>query len=162
VLIELSFTLGPALVAVLVAVATPRTAFGLAWCFVIASVPMLYASGGLAWWKHRPVAPQRSLLGPLRERELLVIYAATFALTLSFGALEVGYPGFATALAMPAWGPALIAVNSIGSAIGGITYGGMHFALPVERQLPRLMALLGIPIVVHLLIGAPWSMVPFA
>jgi MFS family permease len=80
VLIELSFTLGPALIAVLVAIASARAAYGLAWLFTVASVPLLYASGGLKWWKNAPPA-KRHLLGPLRERELVVLYAATFALT---------------------------------------------------------------------------------
>ena len=77
----------------------------MAWLFVIASVPLLYASGGLRWWKNAPAA-DRHLLGPLRERELLVLYASMFALTLAFGALEVGYPGFATERATAPWGPA--------------------------------------------------------
>ena len=162
VLIELAFTLGPALVALLVVVATPRAALGMAWVFVVASVPLLYQSGGLAWWKPPAPSAQRSLLGPLRERELLVIYATTFALTLSFGALEVAYPGFASVRATPAWGPTLIAINSIGSALGGLAYGGSHFAMSIERQLPRLMALLAVPLILHVFIDAPWGMVPLA
>ena len=161
VLIELSFTLGPALIAVLVATASARAALGLAWLFTVLAVPLLHASGGIAWWKQAPPS-ERHLLGPLRERELLVVYAATFALTLSFGALEVGYPGFATEIATPAWGPALIAINSVGSAIGGLAYGGIHLATPIERQLPRLMSLLAIPVLLHLLVSGPWSMAPLA
>ena len=161
VMIELSFTLGPAIIAVLVAFASPRAAMGLAWLVTVAAVPLLLASGGLKWWKRAPPS-QRRLLGPLRERELLVIYAATFALTLAFGALEVAYPGFATERASAAWGPALIAVNSVGSALGGLAYGGLHLAMPVERQLPRLMGLLAVPIAVHVLVDSPWSMLPLA
>ena len=161
VLIELSFTLGPALVALLVAVASPRAALGLAWGCTVAAVPLLYASGGMAWWKNAPPA-QRHLLGPLRERELLVLYAATFALTLSFGALEVGYPGFASERATAAWGPALIAINSLGSALGGLAYGGLHVSMPIERQLPRLMALLALPVALHLFVDGPWAMAPLA
>jgi predicted MFS family arabinose efflux permease len=81
---------------------------------------------------------------------------------MSFGVLEVAYPGFASVRATPAWGPALIAVNSIGSALGGIAYGGSHFALPIERQLPRLMGLLAVPLAIHLIVDAPWGMVPLA
>jgi predicted MFS family arabinose efflux permease len=161
VLIELAFTVGPALVAILVALASPRAAFGMAWLFVVASVPLLYASGGLGWWKNAPPA-QRHLLGPLRERELLVLYASLFFLTVGFGSLEVAYLGFATERAVAAWGPALIAINSVGSAVGGLMYGGFRFALPIERQLPRLMGLLAIPIVLHMLVGGPWMMAPLA
>ncbi len=161
VLIELSFTLGPALVAVLVAFASARAALGLAWACTVAAVPLLYASGGMAWWKNAPPA-QRHLLGPLRERELLVLYAATFALTLAFGALEVGYPGFASERSTAAWGPTLIAINSVGSALGGLAYGGLHLAMPVERQLPRFMSLLAVPIALHLFVDGPWAMAPLA
>lgn len=161
VLIELSFTLGPALVAVLVATVSPRAALGLAWLCTAAAVPLLYASGGMQWWKNAP-ATERHLLGPLRERELLVLYAATFALTLAFGTLEVGYPGFASERATAPWGPTLIAINSVGSALGGVAYGGLHPAMPVERQLPRLMALLAVPIALHLFADGPWAMAPLA
>ena len=161
VLIELSFTLGPALVSLLIATASARTAYAFAWLFVVASVPLLHLSGGLRWWKNAPPA-ERHLLGPLRERELLVIYAATFFLTVAFGALEVAYPGYGLQWQQPAWGPALIAVNSVGSAIGGLAYGGLHAKLPVERQLPRLMSLFAVPIALHLLAAGPWTLVPLA
>jgi MFS family permease len=161
VLIELSFTLGPALIAILVALASARAALGLAWACTIAAVPMLYASGGMVWWKNAPLS-QRHLLGPLRERELLVLYAATFALTLAFGALEVGYPGFASERSTAAWGPTLIAINAMGSALGGLAYGGLHVAMTIERLLPRLMSLLAVPIALHLFVDGPWAMAPLA
>ena len=161
VLIELSFTLGPSLIALLVAIASSRSALALAWLFTVAAIPLLYASGGMAWWKNAPPA-KRHLLGPLRDPQLLVVYASTFGLTVAFGALEVGYPGFAIERASAPWGPALIAVNSIGSALGGLAYGGVHVAMPVERQLPRLMGFLALPLALHLLVDNAWPMVPLA
>ena len=161
VLIELSFTLGPGLIAILIAIASPRAALGLAWACTVAAVPLLHASGGLVWWKNAPPS-QRHLLGPLRERELLVLYAATFALTLAFGTLEVAYPGFASERSTAAWGPTLIALNSVGSALGGLAYGGLRLAMPVERLLPRLMSLLAVPIALHLFVDGPWAMAPLA
>ena len=74
----------------------------------------------------------------------------------------MAYPGFASERATDAWGPTLIAINSIGSALGGLAYGGMHLATPIERQLPRLMALLAIPVVLHLAVDGPWTMAPLA
>ena len=38
----------------------------------------------------------------------------------------------------------------------------MHLATPIERQLPRLMALLAIPVVLHLAVDGPWTMAPLA
>lgn len=161
VLLEVAYTVGPALVALAVATAGARVALMLAWVFVALAVPLLFASGGLAWWQRHPPG-ERHLLGPLREPRLLAIYATTFLLSILFGALEVGYPGFAAGLGVTAWGPALIAINSIGSAAGGIAYGGLHLAMPVERQLPRLLALLALPVAVHAALSSAWGMVPWA
>src|SRR5208282_3705142 len=54
------------------------------------------------------------------------------------------------------------AICSIGSALGGAAYGGMHFALPLERQLPRLLLLLAIPFGAHALAASAWSLAPLA
>jgi predicted MFS family arabinose efflux permease len=95
------------------------------------------------------------LLGPLTEPRLLVVFAATFMLTISFGLIEVGYPGFATAAGMPAFAGVLLAVNSVGSAIGGLAYGGLHIKLPIERQLPRVLMLVSIPLAAQALVTSP-------
>jgi predicted MFS family arabinose efflux permease len=47
-------------------------------------------------------------------------------------------------------------------AVAGLLYGGLHVAMPVERQLPRLMSLLAIPLALHMLVGGPWAMAPLA
>lgn len=159
--IELTFTLGPALVGWLVAVATPRAAHLLAFLFTLSAVPLLIASGGLRWWKT-PAAVARDLLGPLRSRKLLVLYATTFALATSFGAIEVGYPGFAGFIDAAVWGPALIAVCSVGSALGGLAYGAMHLARPIERQIPLSVGLLAVPLALHLATVSPWGLAVFA
>jgi MFS family permease len=70
VLLELAYTLGPLAVAVAVAIASPQAALALAWIFVALAVPLMFASGGLAWWRHQQ-AGERHLLGPLRDRELV-------------------------------------------------------------------------------------------
>lgn len=161
VLLEISYTVGPALIAIIVASVSARAALAVACVFVALSVPLLFVSGGLAWWKATPAA-QRHLLGPLRHRGLIAIYAATFLLTIVFGALEVGYPGFASAQNAPAWGPTLIAISSIGSAIGGVAYGGLHVSISPERLMPRLLALLALPVAVHAFIATTWGMTPWA
>jgi predicted MFS family arabinose efflux permease len=98
----------------------------------------------------------------LTEPRLLIVYATTSALTFSFGMLEVGYPGFAARTGIPALGGALLAICSIGSALGGVAYGGMHFALPLEKQLPRLLLLLAIPFGAHALANSAWILAPLA
>jgi MFS family permease len=155
VLIELAFTLGPALVAVLLALATPRMAFAAAWCFSAASVPLFVLSPALKYWRHQPDA-RRHLLGPLTEPRLLIVYAATFLFTFCLGLLEVAYAGFATAAAAPALAGVLLAVNSLGSAAGGLVYGALHLNLPGERQVPWFLGVIAVPIALHAVTSSSW------
>jgi predicted MFS family arabinose efflux permease len=74
----------------------------------------------------------------------------------------VGYPAFGRAAGADSWGPVLIAVGSIGSALGGLVYGGARIAMPHARLLPILMAAMGVPIAMHLPIDDPWLLMPFA
>ena len=90
------------------------------------------------------------------------MYATSGALTFAFGMLEVGYPGFASRVGMIPFGGALLAICSIGSATGGVAYGGMHFALPLERQLPRLLLGFALLLGTHALVAAPWFLAVLA
>jgi len=161
VLVELAFTLGPALTAGLLAVSSPLVAFGAAWCFSAAAAPIFLLSPAQKYWRNEP-ATERHLLGPLTEPRLLVVLAATFMLTFTFGLLEVGYPGFAVAAGTPALGGVLIAINSLGSAVGGIAYGGLHLRMPVERQLPRFLALMAVPLATQVVTTSPWLLAALA
>jgi len=161
VLIEINFTLGPALVGLVLLFGTPALAFGITWLVAASAAPLFFACGASRYWKRSP-AEGHHLLGPLTEPRLLIVYATSTALTFSFGMLEVGYPGFAARAGIPALGGALLAICSVGSALGGIAYGGMHFKLPVERQLPRLLLLLAIPYAAHALATSAWILAPLA
>jgi len=46
----------------------------------------------------------------------------------------------------------LIAINSVGSALGGLAYGAMTIALAPERQLRRMLALLALPLALSALV----------
>ncbi|HYT98074.1 MAG TPA: MFS transporter [Casimicrobiaceae bacterium] len=161
VLIELAFTLGPLLVALLLAVATPTAAFAMSWCFCAASVPLFLASPALKYWRHDPDA-ERQLLGPLTEPALLVVYASTFLFTFSLGLLEIGYPGFATAFGVPALSGVLLGLNSLGSAIGGLAYGALHLNFAVDRLAPKLLALMVLPVALQAMTDSPWILCALA
>jgi len=154
VMIEINFTLGPAIVAAILAAASATAAFATAICAVVAAVLIFLASPALRYFKRSAVT-ERHLLGPLTEPRLLLVFATTFGLTLCFGLLEVGYPAYATALAMPALGGVLLSVNSIGSALGGAIFGGLHIKAPVERQFAAAMGLMAIPVFLHAVVNPP-------
>lgn len=161
VLLELAYTLGPLAIALAVALASTTAAMAVALVFSATAVPLLFASGALRWWQQQPPV-ERHWLGPLTTPGLVRVYAVTFALTTAFGALEVGYPAFGRASGTDSWGPVLIAVNSIGSALGGLVYGGITFRWPLARVLPWLMATMALPIALHLPVASPWLLAPLA
>jgi MFS family permease len=140
VLVELSFTVGPGVIATVVALGSPNVAYAVAVAIGAIAVPVFFASPALKWWRHEPQG-ERHLLGPLTAPRLLVIYGATLLQAFCLGLLEVGYPGFATAAGATALSGVLLALNSTGSALGGVAYGGLRLGLAPERQL-RLLPLL--------------------
>ena len=148
VLIELNFTLGPAIVALVLALFGANAAFGLTIAVVAGSAAIYLASGALRLFK-RVAATERHLLGPLTEPRLLVVFVAMLGITTGFGILEVGYPAYSTFLVMGALAGVLLALNSLGSALGGAIYGGVHFKAPIERQFAVCMLMMAIPYGLH-------------
>ncbi|MDX2220986.1 MAG: MFS transporter [Burkholderiales bacterium] len=149
VMIELNFTAGPAIVAMLLAASTPSAAFLLVVGVIVVSFALFMASPMLKYWQHHP-SEDRHLLGPLTDGRLVLLFLTTFGLTFCFGLMEVGYPGYGTAMGSPAFGGVLLALNALGSATGGALYGGMHFKAPLERQYTWAMAIMAVPVLLHL------------
>ena len=154
VMIEMNFTVGPAIVASILATAGRTAAFATTIVSVLISAAIFLASPAMRYFGRGEVV-ERHMLGPLTEPRLWLLFSVTFGITLCFGQLEVGYPAYATSLAIPAFAGVLLAVNSAGSAIGGAIFGGMHLRLPVERQLAAALALMSIPVALHAFVGAP-------
>ena len=158
VAIELNFTVGPAIVAGILAAFGATAAFGFAIAVVVGAV-VLYLGSGVIRHLKQVAGAERHLLGPLTEWRLVVLFVATFGTAMAFGVLEVGYPAYGTNLGVPALAGILLAVNSIGSAVGGALYGGMHFKAPIERQYAAVLALMAVPLFLHMPL---WPPMPFA
>jgi MFS family permease len=154
VMIEINFVMGPAIVAFVLATVGATTAFALAIATVVVSFLVFMASPALRHFK-RSEGGERHMLGPLTEPRLLLVFVATFGLTLCFGLLEVGYPAYATALAAPALAGVLLSINSLGSAIGGALFGGLQLETRIERQFAACLALMSIPVFLHAVVGTP-------
>jgi MFS family permease len=156
VMIEINFTLGPAIVAAVLAASGATTAFGMVIGFVVASVLVFSFSPALRYFRRAEAVVERHMLGPLTEPRLLLVFTATFGLTLAFGLIEVGYPALATSLAAPALAGVFLSVNSIGSALGGAIFGGLHLKMRIERQLATAMGLMAVPLLLHAVFLQPW------
>ena len=162
VMIEMNFTLGPAIIAGVLAAASATVAFGLAIGVSVAAVLVFAASPALRYFRAEK-HDGRHMLGPLTEPRLLFVFIATFGLATAFGFLEVGYPGYATALAAPALGGILLSVNSLGSATGGAIFGGLTLRAPIERQFAATAGLMIVPLLLHYFVDATvvFAMVAF-
>jgi MFS family permease len=151
VTIEINFTLGPAFIAVILATWNATAAFAIASGTVVIAIFVFIASPAMRYFKLE-AGVKRHLFGPLTEPRLWLVFITTFGLAMGVGFMEVGYPAYGTALAMPALGGVLLAINSMGSAVGGGIYGGVHFKLPVERQLAGALALMAVPLFLHAIV----------
>jgi MFS family permease len=148
VTIEINFTLGPTIVAAVLASFGATTAFAVSIATVVVSFLALLASPALKYFQGGD-GGERHLLGPLTEPRLILIYGCTFGLTICLGLIEVGYPAYGAFLTVPALGGLLLGINSLGSATGGALYGGLHFRMPVERQFACALGLMALPILLH-------------
>ncbi len=155
VLIETAFTTGPMIVAATMAVASATAAFAVAVGLTALAVPLFALSPALKYWQRSPAA-KRHLLGPLTEPRLAVVYAVVFLFTFCLGLTEVGYPGYATGAGIAALSGVLLAINSLGSATGGLAYGALHLHMAAERQLPRILAAMAVPLALQAATGSAW------
>jgi predicted MFS family arabinose efflux permease len=156
VLIELNFTIGPMLIALVLLFGPPAAAFAMATVFALLSTPIFLLSPALRYWRLAR-DEKRHLLGPLTDVRLLRTYITAVALTFMFGMIEVGYPGYATARSQPALAGVLISLVSIGSASGGFAYGGLHLRASVERQLTGFLLVMVLPLALQALVTSVWA-----
>ncbi len=148
VVTELNFTLGPALIGLLVAFKSAHTAMLTAIAANFLGFQLFLHAPSLRHWKQQGEG-ERHWLGPLRDARLLMYFLLGFGLTFCLGLFEVGYPAYALAIAVPIWSGLLIALNGLGSAIGGALYA--TWAGRIERQYALALSFLVLPFVAHAL-----------
>ena len=152
VAIEINFTLGPSIMAAILAAFGATVAFGVVIVTIVLAFFAFMASPALRYFKRPDSTAERHLLGPLTDAHLRLLFLATFGLAMSLGLLEVGYPAYGIAAGVPAMVGLLLGVNSIGSVSGGALYGGLHFRMPVERQFCLAVGLMSVGLLLHTLV----------
>jgi len=142
VLIEFVFVFGPLVTAVATALLSPAAALGLSAALIVAGTVAFASSPPSRAWTPEPGGGDHGWLGALRSPGLRTLVLATLPLGFCFGAMEVTLPAFSEAEATPAWAGVLLSVWSLGSAIGGLTYGARAERLALGPTYVRLAAVL--------------------
>lgn len=158
VLIEMIFIVGPALVALFIALASATSAVLFAAACGCAGALLFLRSAALRAWRVERRA-QGGLLGPLAEPGFVRLIAVILCYSCAFGLTEIGITAYATHAGSPALAGVLLALMSAGSALGGLAYGSRGWHVPLARQFFNMLALMGAGLIVLTL---RWSPLAFA
>lgn len=156
VLIELIFILGPVLVAIFVALASPAAAVLFAAACGCAGTLLFQRSQALSLWRIEPRG-SASLFGPLAEPGFVSLLAVIVCYASAFGLVEIGTAAYATEAGGPALAGILLGIMSVGSAAGGLVYGSRSWRLPLARQFPLMLGLMGLGVAPLALLHTSWA-----
>ena len=158
VLIETMFIVGPLLVALFVAFASPRVAVWFAAASGFVGVLLFLRSSALRQWKIA-ARGHATLLGPLAQRRFVALILIVACYALAFGLAELGVAAYASEAERPALAGVFLGLMSVGSALGGLAYGSGHWQAPLLLQFSRMLAIMGVGL---LLLAVPWGLLSFA
>lgn len=155
VLIETIFIVGPMLVALFLAVASPSAAVIFAAVCACIGTLMFVRSPALTGWR---IEPRRStaLFGPLAERGFPPLLAVVLGYSAAFGLVEIGITAYATELGQPALAGVMLGLMSAGSAAGGLAYGSRDWRLPLARQFAVVLCVMGSGVALLALAANAW------
>ena len=155
VLIETIFIVGPMLVAVFLALASPSVAVLFAALCGIIGTLLFLNSPGLSGWRIEPRA-SATLFGPLAERGFLPLLAVVLCYASAFGLVEIGITAYATEAGHPALAGVMLGLMSVGSVAGGLTYGSRGWRLPLVRQFALTLSVMGAGVALLALARNTW------
>ncbi len=124
VALEVLFTSGPLLAALVVAVASPIAALGLsAVCTVAGTLLFVAQAPSRGWRPDRGAARAGGALGALRSSGVRTLAFAAIPVGFGFGTVEISLPAFAEEHGKTELAGVLLATWSVGSVAGGLIYG---------------------------------------
>lgn len=136
---ELIWTLGPLLVAVAIAIASPAVAVLLSGAITVTGT-LWFSTAHLTrgWRGDGRMGPRPSAI---RNPGLRVMIGATLLLGLGIGAVEVSLPAIAVHAGSRPSAGVLLGLWSIGSLIGGLVYGSRSWRGSLSTRYAVLLAL---------------------
>jgi MFS family permease len=137
---EITFIVGPLLVALLTAAASPVLALGVAAVVGGVGTMLIALAEPVRAWRPEEERHAASILGALESRGVLTIIGLSGCLGLGFGATEVGFPAFAELHGGAELGSIPLSLFAGGSLVGGLV-AGARVTMPPLRLL-RVSAVL--------------------
>jgi len=135
------YAVGPVLVGVVVAISSSATAL-----IVTGGLNLLGAAGmatSSAANRHGVpggARPANSLLGPFTQRGFVPLIVAMLGVGLGAGPIDVAVVAIAGRAGQPGLAGYLLAAVSVGSAVGGLSWGRLHHRRQTSVQLGTLIA----------------------
>ena len=138
---ELIWTLGPLLVAVLVAVASASTALVACAGLTAAGVAIFVTSPVARSW--RPAVVRAPWIGALASRRIRLLLVCIAVASIGTGICQVAIPAIGVEVGSAAAAGVLLGVWSLGSMLGGIAFGAVRWRSPIATRYAALYLLLG-------------------
>ena len=122
---ELFFIVGPLLVALLVALASPSAAIGVGAGLVLIGTLAFATTPASRSWRGQP---RRTSAGALAIPGMRTVLVASVMDGMTFGTLEVALPAFAQRHGSAGTAGVLLAVLAVASMLGGLWYGSREWS----------------------------------
>ena len=151
---EITFIVGPLLVALLTAAASPVLALGVAAVAGGVGTMLIALAEPVRAWRPEDERHTASILGALESRGVLTLIGLSTCLGLGFGATEVGFPAFAELHGGAELGSIPLSLFAGGSLVGGLVVGA-RVTMPPLRLLRVSAVLLAFGLALPLL---GWSL----
>jgi len=159
VAIDVAFIVGPLLAAAVIAAASPSASLGVCIGLTLLGSAVFASSPASRAWRGAP--PEHRQAGPLRSSSVWVLMGAVFGIGVAVGAAELAITAFATDHGVAELGGALIAVQALASAAGGLWYGARTWREPPGERLPGValvFAITFVPLIAVPSIGAAFPL----
>ncbi|HZH24431.1 MAG TPA: MFS transporter [Solirubrobacteraceae bacterium] len=131
VAIELLFTVGPLIAALIIAVASPAAALVVsAACSLLGTLAFITRRPSRAWRPHA-ASGSHGALGALRSAGVRTIVFSSLPVGFCFGAVEISLPAFAELHGTRELAGVLLATWSLASVVGGLAYGARAWPRPL-------------------------------
>lgn len=144
--VEIVFILGPALVALCVALGHAEAAIVLAAISATGGTAAFLRAPPIRRWGPGRGHANRDWLGALRFPKLLVVFGTTLLYAVAFGLFEVAVTAQAAGKGVPAAAGVTLALVSMGSAAGALVYGARHWRAPLRLQFATALATMAVGI----------------